>query len=384
VIKENRTYDQVLGDDARGDGDPSLCLFPAAVTPNHHALAAEFVLLDNFYVDADVSADGHEWTMGAYATDFVERTWPVTYGGKGAIEVENGRPKSLGYPSEGNFDLANPKNGHLWDRARAAGLSYRSYGEFVENGAKPGDPGTTNVPALQGHFDPLFRSYDIGYPDAKRADRFLEELAGFEKNGELPRLVVLRLPNDHTAGTRAGSPTPRACVADNDEALGRVVEGLSKSRFWADTVVFVVEDDAQNGPDHVDAHRSVALVAGPWVKRGAVVGSLYSTASVLRTMEPILGLAPMSQFDAAAMPMYACFADKPDATPYAHRPATWPLAERNAATAWGAERSAAFDFSREDAVDDVALNEVIWRSIRGDAAAMPAPRRAAFVRALDD
>jgi YVTN family beta-propeller protein len=384
VIKENRTYDQMLGDDPRGNGDPELCLFPATVTPNHHAIADEFVLLDNFYVDAEVSADGHEWSMAAYATDFVERTWPVTYGGKGAVEVENGRPKSLGYPSEGGFALATPKGGYIWDRARAAGLTYRSYGEFVENGAAPGVPGTTKVAALEDHFDPLYRSYDMNYADGRRADRFLEELAGFEKSGDLPRLVVLRLPNDHTQGTRAGKPTPRACVADNDEALGRVIEGLSKSRFWQDTVVFVVEDDAQNGPDHVDAHRSVALVAGPWVKRGAVVGAMYSTASVLRTMELILGFEPMSQFDAAAMPMYACFADRPDTAPYVHRQATWPLDELNAATAWGAERSAGFDLDREDAADDVALNEVIWRSVKGATAQMPTPRRAAFVRALDD
>jgi YVTN family beta-propeller protein len=383
VIKENRTYDQVLGDDPRGNGDPRLCIFDAKVTPNHHAIAKEFVLLDNFYVDAEVSADGHEWSMGAYATDFVERTWPVVYGGKGAVEVQEGRPKDLGYPSEGEFALATPKNGYLWDLAKAAGLSYRSYGEFVENGEKPDDPVKPKRPALEGHVDLKYRSYDVDYADVKRADRFLEELAEFEKTGALPQLVILRLPNDHTAGTRPGKPTPRAFVADNDLALGRVLEGLSKSRFWKDTAVFVVEDDAQNGPDHVDAHRSCAFVAGPWVKRGAVVSSMYSTASVLRTIELILGLPPMSQFDASARPMYACFADRPDVTPYVHREPTWPLAEVNPATAWGAARSLAFDLSREDAADDLELNEVIWRSVRGADCAMPCPRRAAFVRRLE-
>jgi YVTN family beta-propeller protein len=384
VIKENRTYDQVLGDDPRGNGDPSLCIFGAEVTPNHHALAQEFVLLDNFYVDAEVSADGHEWSMGAYATDFVERTWPVLYGGKGSAPVEGGPPKSLGYPSEGFFAIATPKGGYLWDLARAAGIGYRSYGEFVLNGATPDAPGTTKVPAIEGHFDPLFRSYDMGYADVRRAQRFLVELAEFERSGDLPRLIVVRLPNDHTEGTRVGRPTPRAHVAENDLALGMLVEGLSKSRFWPEMAVFVVEDDAQNGPDHVDAHRSVALVAGAWVKRGAVVSAMYSTASVLRTMELILGLPPMSQFDAAARPMYACFADAPDPAPYVRREATWRLDERNAATAWGAERSAGFDISREDAADDIAFNEVIWRSVKGADSPMPTPRRAAFVRTLGD
>jgi hypothetical protein len=383
VIKENRTYDQVFGDDSRGNGDPELCLFPEAVTPNHHALAREFVLLDNFYVESEVSADGHEWTMGAYATDFVERTWPVTYGGKGAVEV-GGRELGLGYPSEGGFDIAEPKSGYLWDRAREAGVSYRSYGEFVANGATPDQPGTARVAALEGHFDPYFRSYDLDYPDVERAQRFLAELAGFEAAGEMPRLCVVRLPNDHTSGTRVGRPTPRAYVADNDLALGLLIEGLSRSRFWKEMAVFVVEDDAQNGPDHVDAHRTVALVAGPYVKRGAVVSAMYSTSSMLRTMELILGLEPMTQFDAAALPMYACFTDEPDFTPWAHRPATWPLDEENAASAWGADLSEQFDLAREDAADDLLLNEVVWRSVRGADSPMPAPRRAAFVRVHAD
>jgi DNA-binding beta-propeller fold protein YncE len=383
VIKENRTYDQVLGDDPRGNGDPDLCLFPEVVTPNHHALAREFVLLDNFYVESEVSADGHEWTMGAYASDFVERTWPVTYGDKGEVEVD-GRTLGLGYPSEGNYEIAEPKSGYLWDRARAAGVSYRSYGEFVENGPTPADPATARLEALQGHFDPYFRSYDLDYPDVERTRRFLEELAGFEAAGVMPRLCVVRLPNDHTSGTRAGRLTPRAYVADNDLALGLLLEGLSRSRFWREMAVFVVEDDAQNGPDHVDAHRTVALVAGPYVKRGAVVSAMYSTSSMLRTMELILGLEPMTQFDAAALPMYACFTAEPDFTPYAHRPATWPLDERNAPTAWGAELSERFDLAREDAADDLELNEVVWRSIRGPDSPMPAPRRAAFVRVHAD
>jgi hypothetical protein len=321
--------------------------------------------------------------MGAYASDFVERTWPVTYGGKGSSDA-SGRSLSLGYPSEGALDIAEPKRGYLWDRAREAGVSYRSYGEFVRNGRTPSDPATVRLAALEGHFDPHFRSYDLDYPDVDRARRFLEELAAFEAAGEMPQLCVVRLPNDHTAGTRAGSPTPRAYVADNDLALGLLLEGLSRSRFWKEMAVFVVEDDAQNGPDHVDAHRTVAFVASPYVKRGVVVSAMYSTSSMLRTMELILGLEPMTQFDAAALPMYACFTSEPDFTPYAHRPATWPLDERNDRNAWGAERSERFDLAREDAADDLELNEVIWRSIRGAAAPMPAPRRAAFVRVHAD
>jgi len=383
IIKENRTYDQVLGDDPRGNGDPALCLFPEKVTPNHHAIAREFVLLDNFYVESEVSADGHEWTVGAYASDFVERTWPVVYGKKDDAEQANGKVKALGYPSEGRYPMAFPKNRYLWDRARAAGISYRSYGEFVVNGKTPEEPGTAAVPELEGHFDPHFRSYDLDYPDVKRADRFIEELESFSLERTLPRLIILRLPNDHTYGTRAGKPTPRALVADNDLALGRVLEALSRSPFWKSMAVFVVEDDAQNGPDHVDAHRTVGLVAGPHVKRGAVISTLYSTCSMLRTMELILGLEPLSQFDAAARPMYDCFTATPDFTQYGVRPATWPRDEKNRETDYGTERSARFKLDREDAADDIELNEVIWKSIKGRSSPMPVPRRAAFVRVVD-
>ena len=295
IVKENRTYDQVFGDIKQGNGDAHLCLFPEAITPNHHALVREFVLLDNFYVDSEVSADGHEWSMGAYATDFVERIWPLGYRGD----------RRVPYPSEGALDeAARPSGGYIWDKAAAKGVSYRSYGEFVANGKTPSDPATTTVKNLPGHFDPMFRSFDMDYPDAKRTDRFLQELAEFERAGEMPRLVILRLPNDHTSGTTPGKWTVTACVGDNDLALGRLVEGLTKSRFWPRMAIFVVEDDAQNGSDHVDAHRTVALAISPYIKRHSVDSTLYSTSSMLRTMELILGLEPMSQFDAAARPMY--------------------------------------------------------------------------------
>jgi DNA-binding beta-propeller fold protein YncE len=373
IIKENRTYDQVFGDMKEGNGDPNLCLFPEPVTPNHHRLAREFVLLDNFYVEGEVSADGHEWSMGAYATDFVEKVWPLNYRGSPLKKLAT-------YPSEGNFDsIARPAGGYLWDRAAEAGVSYRSYGEWIENGPTLQDPGKARVKALEGHFDPWFRGYDLDYPDQKRADRFLEELARFEREGQLPRLIILRLPNDHTSGTRAGKPTPTAMVADNDLALGRVVEGVSKSRFWKETAIFVVEDDAQNGPDHVDAHRTVAFVISPYTKRGFVDSTMYSTASMLRTMELILGLKPMSQFDAAARPMYHSFQAKADLRSYQHAVPAVDLNEKNVAGAWGAELSERFDLTKEDAADDLLFNEVIWRSVRGPDSPMPPPVRAAFV-----
>jgi DNA-binding beta-propeller fold protein YncE len=371
IIKENRTYDQVFGDMKEGNGDAYLCLFPERVTPNHHRLAREFVLLDNFYVDGEVSADGHQWSMGAYATDFVEKVWPLTY---------RGSEKKISYPSEGNYDsIARPAGGYIWDRCAEAGVSYRSYGEWVENGKKPGDPARAAVKALEGHIDPFFRGFDLDYSDQKRADRFLEELARFEREGDMPRLIILRLPNDHTNGTRPGKPTPTAQVADNDLALGRVVEGISKSKFWKDTAIFVVEDDAQNGSDHVDAHRTVALVISPYCRRRAVDSNLYSTTSMLRTMELILGLKPMSQFDAAARPMYGSFQAKPDLTAYRHARPAADLEERNKATAWGAHLSQQFDFTKEDRADDLKLNELIWRSVRGPDSLMPPPVRAAFV-----
>ncbi|HVV72074.1 MAG TPA: beta-propeller fold lactonase family protein [Verrucomicrobiae bacterium] len=374
VIKENRTYDQILGDMREGNGDPQLCLFPERVTPNFHRLAREFVLFDNFYVDGEVSADGHEWTMGAYATDFVEKMWPMDYGHNGSGKFP--------YPSEGNFFIAAPAGGYLWDRAREAGVSYRSYGEFISNGRTPAEPSHTRVKALQGHFDERFRGFDLDYPDAKRADRFIAELKRFETEGEMPRLQILRLPNDHTHGTTAGTLTPSAYVADNDLALGRVVEALSHSKFWPQLAIFVVEDDAQNGPDHVDAHRTTAFVISPFTKRAAVDSTLYSTSSMLRTIELILGLKPMSQFDAAARPMFAAFQAAPDLSPYQALPANINLEERNPKQAWNGDLR--LNFAKEDAVDDLLLSEMVWRSVKGPEHPMPMPVRAGFFFAHDD
>ena len=370
IIKENRTYDQVLGDLPEGNGDRALCLFPERITPNHHQIAREFVLLDNFYVDGEVSADGHEWTVGAYATDFVEKSWPLSYG--------HNSSKKYTYPSEGNFPLAAPAGGYLWDRAKEAGVSYRSYGEFVANAKTTNLPCTAKVATLRGHIDPWFHSFDVDYSDQLRASRFIAELRRFEAEGDMPRLQIVRLPNDHTAGVAAGKLTPTAMLADNDLAFGRVVEAVTRSKFWPHTAIFVVEDDAQNGSDHVDAHRSIAFVISPYVKRGRVDSTLYSSTSMLRTMELILGLKPMSQFDAAARPMFNSFQARPETRRYTALASQVSLTDRNTRLAWGSKLADRMDFTKEDAADDLLLNEMIWRSVRGANHPMPAPRRAAF------
>jgi DNA-binding beta-propeller fold protein YncE len=373
IVRENRTYDQVFGDMKEGNGDAALCLFPEKVTPNGHRLARQFVLLDNFYVDGEVSAEGHEWTMGAYCTDFVRKVWPLTYRGSptGKLKI---------YPSEGECDEPErPAGGYLWDRCAEAGVSYRTYGEWIEPGKTAKDPGKARVKALEGHFDPWFRGWDLDYPDAKRAQRFIEELKGYETKGDLPRCIVVRLPNDHTAGTHVGKHTPTAMVAENDLALGMVVEAVSKSKFWKETAIFVVEDDAQNGPDHVDAHRTVALVISPYVRHGHVDSSMYSTSSMLRTMELILGLRPMSQFDAAARPMYASFQATADTRPYQHVVPNVDMNAVNKITDLGALLSNALDLRKADAADDLMLNRIVWQSVRGAKVTMPPPVRAAFV-----
>jgi YVTN family beta-propeller protein len=374
IVKENRTYDQVLGDVPQGNGDPSLCLFPQRVTPNHHKIAREFVLLDSFYVESEVSADGHEWTMGAYATDFVEKMWPLTYG--------HNQPKKYPYPAEGNFSIAQPARGYLWDRAREAGVTYRSYGEFITLFTGQPGPATTRVNSLRGHLDPEYRGFDLDYPDVKRAQRFISELRRFEREGEMPRLQIIRLPNDHTFGSARGKRTPTAYVADNDLAFGQIIEAVTHSKFWPQTAVFVVEDDAQNGPDHVDAHRTIAFAVSPYTRRGVVDSTMYSTSSMLRTIELILGLSPMSQFDAAAVPMYNAFQFKPDLRPYTAVQPSVNMEEQNLAQAWGGDIK--MNFTRADAADDLLLNEIVWRSVRGPQSPMPPPVRAAFVFAHPD
>ncbi len=372
IIKENRTYDQVLGDIKEGNGDPSLTLFGEGITPNIHALAREYVLLDNFYCNAEVSADGHNWSMGAYATDYVEKTWPSQY---------SGRRRTYDY--EGGAAIVAPSAGYIWDACRRAGVSYRSYGEWVTNGRRPGEPGKPRSVALRGHIDPYYRAWDLNYSDIDRAKRFLSELSRFEAKGKMPRFQVVRLGNDHTTGMRPGALSPRSYVAQNDLALGMVVEGVSRSKFWLTTAIFVVEDDAQNGPDHVDAHRTEALAISPYIRRGTVDSTMYSTTSMLRTIELILGIPPMSQYDASATPMFASFGGKPDLTPYAARPAKYSLTELNPVDGPGAQRSLEMNFDEADAAPDIELNEIIWKSIKGATSVMPAPVRSAFVRPIE-
>ena len=369
VIKENRTYDQVFGDLPEGNGDSSLCIFGEGVTPNHHALAREFALLDNFYADAEVSADGHNWSMAAYATDYVEKTWPTSYGDRGGeYEFEGGTPEV--YPS----------SGYLWDNCLRNGVSYRTYGEFIENPAKQGDSARALLPCLEGHVAPLSMGWDLQFSDIDRVAQWEKEFSKYELDGNLPQFQTIKLPNDHTEGTKKGSLTPRAYVAQNDLALGMLVERISHSRYWMSSAIFVIEDDAQNGPDHVDAHRTVALVISPYVRRHVVDSELYSTSSMVRTMELILGLPCLSQFDSAATPMVNSFSASADSTPYVCRKTRLDLQETNIAGAFGQEACETMDFSREDRVPDLLLGEVVWRSVRGQDSPMPAPVRSAFVR----
>ena len=365
IIKENRTYDQVLGDMPEGNGDTSLVLFGENITPNQHKLAREFVLLDNFYVDGEVSADGHNWSTSANATDYLEKNWVNSYGGRGGS-----------YDAEGRRAIANPKKGFIWDYCKRAGISYRTYGEFA-------DGGKANIPALEGHFCPYFASYDHGVTDTTRFSQWRREFDSLLIINAVPKFNSIRFPNDHTEGLRLGRPTPFAHVADNDLAVGMFIEHLSKSPVWKESAVFIVEDDAQNGPDHVDAHRTTAYVAGPFVKRGFVDHTMYSTSSMLRTMELILGLPPMSQYDAAATPMWRSFTAKPDLKPFNALPANIDLNERNKSTSASARVSESFDFSKEDRIPDLIFSEVIWKAVKGEDAVMPAPRRSAFVKLID-
>jgi YVTN family beta-propeller protein len=362
VIKENRTYDQVLGDIPEGNGDSSLVLFGEKITPNQHALAREFVLLDNFYVDGEVSADGHNWSMGAYATDYLEKNWPTSYGGRGGE-----------YDAEGTREIANNKNGFIWDLCSRNSVSYRTYGEFA-------DDYKANIPSLEGHFCPYYTSWDESVRDTTRFSQWRREFDSLLAKKAVPKLNTLRFINDHTQGLTPNKPTPFAHVADNDLAVGLFVEYLSQSPIWQETAIFIVEDDAQNGPDHVDAHRTTAYLAGGFVKRRFVDKTMYSTSSMLRTMELILGLPPMTQYDAAATPMWNCFSATPDNSPFRARPSNINLDDINTRNNALSKKSLEFDFSKEDRVPDLEFSELIWKAVKGENSIMPAPRRSAFLR----
>lgn len=394
IIKENRTYDQVFGDMPEGKGDPSLCIFGERITPNHHKLAREFVLLDNTYCSGILSADGHQWTGSGITTDYMEKSFagfPRSYpDGMGDEEVDA---------------LAYSPAGFIWDNAIAHGKTLRDYGEFAITVKSWKDPKRKGKIQWQHHYDefvqrtatinlssrPAIESlrpylvtntvgWDMDVPDVFRAAQFLAELRQFEQAGHFPNLSLICLPNDHTSGTKAGCPTPAAYLADNDLALGQIVEGISRSRFWKETCIFVIEDDPQNGWDHVSAYRTVALVISPYTKRRAVVSTQYNQTSVLRTMELILGLPPMNQLDATATPMTDCFTDQPDFTPYTALPNHVPLAQMNPAPRKisnsllrrNAYASARLPLEKVDQCPEDTLNRILWHAMKGPEARYPA------------
>jgi DNA-binding beta-propeller fold protein YncE len=353
IIKENRTYDQVFGDMPGGDGDPRLQFFTRAEAPNHRALAERFGLYDHFLCNGEVSAQGHSWSTAAYSNDYIEKTTPSAYSDRRAGDTDD---EAAGFPA----------GGFLWDLARARGYGVRVYGELA-TAAKDAAGGTvyrSTVASAAPYTSPTYPAWDLAIPDQRRADAWLAELADYVRQGQMPALEVLHLPNDHTSGVKPGMPTPRASMADNDLALGRIVEGLSHSPFWKDTVVFVVEDDAQSGPDHVDSHRAPLLVISPYNRRGTV-HRFANTTDVLATIEDILGLDSLSHFDTFGRPLRGVFAATPDLTPYQAQVPKQPLTDVNPPNAPGASQSMRLDFTAPDAAPAAELNEILWRTLKG-------------------
>src|SRR5262245_14191822 len=356
IMKENRTYDQVFGDLKQGNGDPTLTLFGRDVTPNQHALAEQFVLLDNLYCSGEVSQDGQPWTTSAYANEFTQRAWTLSYSRHGRVDTED--------------RIGEQSSPYIWELAKAKGLTVRTYGMGTRRGVAavrsaaferpPTEPG------LQRERDYL------------RADRFLEEFEEMDRNGTVPNFMFMSLGENHTSGTAPGAYAPKAQVASNDVAVGKIVEAISKSRVWPQFAIFIIEDDAQNGPDHVDSHRTAGLVISPYVKRTFVDSSMYSTVSMLRTVELLLGLPPMTQHDAAAPPMVNSFMAKPDLSGFTALPARTDLMTQNLPQGYGATISARMDFRDYDRVDEDALNRILWHSIKGVETPYPAPVRRAL------
>ncbi len=433
VLKENRTYDQIFGDLPAGDGDPSLTMYGKDITPNEHKLALQFGVLDNFYDSGEVSGDGHLWSTAATTSDYNEKTWPIAYRGKERTYDFGGAVSDVLPLDRGIPDVDDPGTGFLWDNLARRNLTYRIYGEFVEAvwcrsekaqsptqgpppahsatcpnaDVKKGEPLPDNLgnprgapspwpwpfplfkevrpgkPALRGHYDPKFPDFNTDYPDQLRADEFLREFDEFVKAKgtakELPQFTLLYLPDDHTGGTRPGKPTPQASVADNDLALGRVVDAVSHSPYWDDTAIFVVEDDAQNGADHIDAHRSIALVISkyaPHAPQPFVDRNFYTTVSMIHTMEALLGLPPMNLFDAHAPLMAPLFSGAGTQPPYQvddKNLRSGLIYRMNDKKAVGAKESSQMNFSKPDAVDTKKLNAILWQDAKGDAP-MPVTR----------
>lgn len=435
VIKENRTYDQIFGDLKPGDGDPSLVMYGEDVTPNQHALARQFGILDNFYDSGEVSGDGHVWSMAAITSDYTEKTWQIRYRGNEHTYdyegvVADGVPLEEGQP-----DVDEPSTGYLWANADRHGVTHRNYGEFVytawcdgtgegrsttpdppckQKSILPGQPlpvsfgaqaDTTNrwpwpiplpsrdvptKPELRNHFDPRYADFRLDYPDQLRVDEFLNEFRMFvearqkHSGNEMPQLIVLRMGNDHTAGTKPGMPTPEASVADNDLAVGRLTEAVSHSPYWDDTALFIVEDDAQDGGDHVDAHRSTALVISKYSPsppdHPVVDHNFYTTVNMVHTIEVLLGLPPMNQNDAQAASMAPLFSGSGDHAPFTadrRNEQNGVIYKMNTPESPGAEQSSRMDFTEADKVDTATLNAILWRERRGNAPA-PNPRHTVF------
>jgi hypothetical protein len=375
VIKENRTYDQVFGDARQGDSDSSLVYFDRSVSPNHHALAERFGLFDRFFVNAEASPDGHNWSTAAYTTDYLQKTVPSNYSGRGRPYDWEGTNRNRVPADEGAEDVNEPANGYLWDLAQRAGISFRNYGEFVvperEREARDLPPGYRgNKPFLAANTNRDYPGFDLNIPDQRRADVWIAELKQFAARGTMPRLEIVRLPNDHTAGGAAGQPSPKAYMADNDLALGRMIEALSRTPFWKNTVVFVLEDDSQNGPDHVDSHRAPVLVVSPYNRPG-VIHRWTNTTDAIATITEILKLGSLSQFDYFGRPLRDIWASTPDLTPYRALTPSVALDQKNPSAGPDADASRRLDLRFEDVADEDLFNRVLWRMLKGPDAPYP-------------
>jgi DNA-binding beta-propeller fold protein YncE len=362
IMKENRTYDQVFGDLKQGNGDPSLTLFGRDVTPNQHALAEQFVLLDNLYCSGEVSQDGQPWTTSAYATEFTQRAWTLSYSKHGNLVTGGG--------------ISDQSTPYIWELARQHGLKVMTFGM----GNRRGVAEVRSTRFDQQNSDPQVEQRPAAGEAARardftRAGRFVAEFQEMDRNGTVPNFMFMSLGENHTSGTTPGAFTPKAQVASNDVAVGRIVEAITKSRVWPAFAIFIIEDDAQNGPDHVDSHRTAGLVISPYVKRKAVDSEMYSTVSMLRTVELLLGLPPMTQHDAAAAPMVSSFMAQPDLSGFTALPASIDLMAKNPPQGYGAVASARMDFREYDRIDEDELNRILWHSIKGADAPYPSPVR---------
>jgi DNA-binding beta-propeller fold protein YncE len=366
VIKENRSYDQVLGDVSAADGDPTLVMYGEKITPNQHAIVKRFGVFDRFFENAHVSADGHNWSAAAFANDYLERMWPQNYATR--------RPF---YDFEDGAEAAVPHAGYLWDEAARRSVSLRNYGEYMTSGPSGPTPVSSMNAVLMKNTDRNYATFDMSVEDIARFNEWKHEFDAFEASRTLPQLEIVRFPRDHTSGTRSGAVTPQGMVADNDLAVGKLVEAVSHSPDWSSTAIFVIEDDAQNGPDHVDEQRSTFYLASPYAA-GGVQHAMYTQASVLRTIEILLGMRPLSAYDAGAAPLTAAFTATPNLTPFDALPAQVDVHAKNTATAYRAADSARLNFAVADAVDEATLNDILWHDAKG--AKAPLPRYGSFDR----